>query len=128
MGPRRSRGAEAVTLLFQPEHIEKIRAEEKTTTRRDWSPNYAGVTVGNVYIASPRMFITDEDADCYVRITDTYPEPLGEMTNRDADREGGYTLSEFRNLWRDLNGEWDPEQTVTVVDFDYVGRSRPGVA
>lgn len=114
-----------MTLLFQPEHIEQIREGEKTATRRDWSPNYNGAKVGNVYIAADEMFQSDGDADCYIRVTDRYREPLAEMDESDADAEGGYTLSEFREVWRDINGAWTPQLVVDVVEFEYVGRERP---
>lgn len=107
-------------MLFQDEHIEQIRTGEKTATRRDWERKQA--TEGNVYIASTEMFTSHEEADCYIRVTDIYQQPLGEMTERDAQLEGGYTLEEFRKVWREINGKWNPEQSVYVVEFDYAGR------
>jgi len=113
-------------MLFQSEHIEQIRSGEKTATRRDWERKQ--VVEGNVYIASTEMFTSHDDADCYIRATDVYQQALGDMTPADADREGGYTLGEFRDVWREINGDWDPDAEVWVVEFEYVGRSKDATA
>lgn len=111
-------------MLFQKEHIEQIRNGEKTVTRRDWRRRQA--REGGVYIASTEMFTSHEEADCYIQVTDVYQEQLGEMDDRDAEKEGGYTLEEFQRLWEYINGEpWDPEKEVYVVEFEYVGPNRP---
>jgi len=110
-------------MLFQEEHIEAIRAGEKTVTRRDWESRQ--VKEGGVYIASTEMFTSHDEADCYIRVTNVHEEELCAMTPGDAEREGGYTLDEFRDLWAELHGRWKPTQTVTVVKFEYVGRQHP---
>ncbi|MCU4751391.1 ASCH domain-containing protein [Halobacteria archaeon AArc-curdl1] len=114
-----------MSLLFQPEHVEQIRSGEKTATRRDWSENYNPPRAGTVQMATESLFESDEECECYIRIKDIYEQPLGEMTARDAEREGGYTLEEFRKKWEEINDEWDPDKVVTAVEFEYVGRSRP---
>jgi len=60
-------------------------------------------------------------------VTDVYEQPLGEISEVDADREGGYTLAEFRETWEEINGEdsWDPTKEVWVVEFEYAGDSDP---
>lgn len=110
-------------MLFQPEHIKQIRSGEKTATRRDWKRRAA--KPGNIYIASSEMFTSHEDADCYIRVSDVYEEPLGEMDEEDATKEGGYSLPEFRDVWREIHGKWTPEETIYVVEFEYAGRGRP---
>ncbi len=40
------------------------------------------------------------------------------MTEEDAKKEGGYSLKEFKEVWRDINGAWDPELEVWVVEFE----------
>jgi hypothetical protein len=111
-------------MLFQPEHIDQIRRGEKTQTRRDWSENYARPNVGSIQIASTEMFTSDAEADCYIRITDHWREQLGDMLPTDAEAEGGYSLAEFREVWAELHGEWDPDLHVDVVEFEYVGTER----
>ncbi len=38
----------------------------------------------------------------------------------DANREGGYTLDEFKRLWKKSHGEWDETLLVYVIHFDKV--------
>lgn len=116
-------------MMFQAEHIEMIRNGEKTQTRRDWSPNYsAAPATGDVRMATPASegpFVSHEECDCYIRVTDISEEELGSLSEADAAAEGGYSVEEFRELWEELNDEWVPELLVTAVSFEYVGRSRP---
>ena len=114
-----------MSLLFQPGHIKAIREGAKTATRRDWAENYHRPSAGDIRMAVPEMFMSDAECDCYIRITDSYQEPLGDLSPADANAEGGYTVEEFREAWREINGEWEPSLTVDVVEFEYVGRTRP---
>jgi len=116
-------------MLFKSYHIPQIRAGEKTVTRREWSENYAGPSVGTVVAATTELFVPDEDADCYFRITERDRQPLGEMTDADARSEGDYEdLAAFREGYERVYGEgaWDPAKVIDVVAFEYVGRERPG--
>jgi hypothetical protein len=45
---------------------------------------------------------------------------LGDLTEEDARAEGGYTLAEFRDLWRESYGAWNPDELVTVIRFRVV--------
>lgn len=117
-----------MTLLFKPRHIDAIRSGTKTATRRDWAENYPRPSPGDVRMAVTEMFTTDDECDCYLRVTDVYQEPLGEMDHEDARKEGGYDMADFRDAWREINGEWDPELVVDVVEFEYIGRERPAEA
>lgn len=115
-------------MLFKDYHILQIRSGSKTVTRREWSENYNPPTVGSVQIASDEMFTSEEDADCYIRILDIYDQPLGEMTDEDAQKEGDYeTMDEFREGYEKVYGQgsWDDEKVVDVVEFEYIGRERP---
>jgi hypothetical protein len=60
-------------------------------------------------------------------VVDVYEQPLGEMNETDAQREGGYTLAEFKETWEAINGEdsWDDSKEVWVVEFEYAGNSDP---
>lgn len=116
-------------MLFKEYHIPMIRSGSKTVTRREWADNYHGPNVGSVVAATTELFVSDAEADCFIRITDKYDQMLGEMTDADAQREGDYeTLAEFREGYADVYGDdaWDPEKAVMVVEFEYVGRERPG--
>ena len=115
-------------MLFKDYHIPMIREGEKTVTRREWAQNYAGPSIGTVVAATTEMFVPDDEADCYIEITNRYPQPLGAMTDKDAQKEGDYNdLDEFREGYEQVYGEgsWDPEKVVEVVEFEYVGRTRP---
>jgi uncharacterized protein YhfF len=78
-------------------------------------------------MAVTELFTSDDECDCYIEIKDVYRQPLGTMDEADARAEGGYTLAEFRTMWREINGAnaWSDEKTVDVVEFSYVGRVRP---
>ena len=113
-------------MLFTDYHISQIRSGSKTVTRREWERRRA--VPGNVYIASTEMFTSHDEADCYIRVTDVYQQPLGEMSDEDARWEGEYEdLADFRAGYEMVYGEgsWAPSKTVWVVEFEYVGRERP---
>jgi len=65
------------------------------------------------------MFQTIEECKDFVRVVNITEEPLGDLTEEDADAEGGYNLEEFIDIWEEINGEWDPEETVSVIEFEY---------
>jgi hypothetical protein len=51
------------------------------------------------------------------QIPDVVRKRLGEFTAEDAQREGGYTLSQFREMWERQIGPWDPNESVYLVQF-----------
>lgn len=117
-------------MIFQPEHREQIRTGEKTMTRRQWDGQR--VTVGKTYRATlggnveQGMFEPRETCDLFIRVTGIRHEALGELRDDDVQREGEYeTAAEFREAWKDINGEWDPEETVFVVVFEYASNEDP---
>ena len=115
-------------MLFKPYHIPMIRTGSKTVTRREWNENYNPPNVGSVVAATTEMFVSDDEADCFIRILDVYDEKLGDMTDEGAQKEGDYeTLEEFREGYENVygEGEFDESKEVTVVEFEYVGKKRP---
>jgi uncharacterized protein YhfF len=117
-------------MLFKPRHIEQIRTGEKTVTRREWKEDYSGPNVGTVVAAKTELFKPDDECDCYIRITGKRTEALGDISQESARREGEYDgVEDFRSGYERVYGEgaWDPKKIVTVVEFEYVGESRPGV-
>jgi hypothetical protein len=100
-------------LLFKPEHIIPIQTGAKTQTRRVWKK--ARVLVGSIQKAKLEMMKSDYFAR--LKITLIRQDRLGNMTEEDAKKEGGYTLEEFKVLWAKINGSWNPDQVVWVVDF-----------
>jgi ParB family chromosome partitioning protein len=52
-----------------------------------------------------------------LRITSIERKRLKYFDEEDAHREGGYTLEEFKKLWKKTHGEWDEDQLVYVIHF-----------
>ncbi|MFW6008682.1 MAG: ASCH domain-containing protein [archaeon] len=110
-------------MLFQPEHIKMIKNGEKTVTRRDWDKRM--IKAGNIYPCQTKMFQTKEECEVFIKVKKWYKENLGEMTEEDAKKEGGYSLKEFKQLWKNLNGSWDDNLEVFVIEFEVVEDYKP---
>lgn len=97
-----------VFLPFSKAHADAITEGIKTqTSRKAKDPRLQpGVTV--------RAQVT-HFAD--LEITDVYRKRLGDFDDEDAKREGGYTLDEFKEVWKALHGEWNPNEAVYVIRF-----------
>ena len=55
-----------------------------------------------------------------LKIVDVQRKRLADFDEDDARHEGGYTLEEFKDVWRNLHGEWNPNETVYVIQFEMV--------
>lgn len=55
-----------------------------------------------------------------LEVTDLVRKRLGDVDEEDARQEGGYTLEQFRQLWRQTYGSWNPDDLVTLVRFKVV--------
>jgi ParB family chromosome partitioning protein len=53
-----------------------------------------------------------------LRVTAIERKRLRYFDEEDAEREGGYTLEEFRKKWKKSHGEWDENQLVYVIHFE----------
>ncbi|MFN0070259.1 MAG: ParB/RepB/Spo0J family partition protein [Chloroflexota bacterium] len=97
------------TLTFNHRNYKAIVASEKTqTTRRRLDPS---LKPGTMVRAAVSYF-----AD--LQITDVVRKRLGELTAEDAQREGGYTLQQFKDMWERQIGPWDPNEQVYLVQFE----------
>ena len=103
-------------LLFKPEHVTPILTSRKTQTRRIWKKPRA--KVGSVHLAKTKMLSKEYFAK--LKILDVKQELLGDITEADAQAEGGYTVDTFRKVWISINGSWEPETMVYVVTFERV--------
>lgn len=115
-------------MLFKEYHIPMIRSGSKTVTRREWDENYHGPNVGTIVAAKTDLLKPDEKCDCFIRITGKREEYLGDITEASARREGDYDgVEDFRDGYEEVYGEgsWDDDKQVTVVEFEYVGETRP---
>ena len=52
-----------------------------------------------------------------LEVTNVFRKKLGDFDEEDARREGGYTLVEFKEVWEKLHGEWNPNESVYVIQF-----------
>jgi len=61
-----------------------------------------------------------------IRIKDVLRKRLGDFTDEDAKREGGYSLEQFKRVWEETYGEgsWNPDERVDIVRFE-VARLNP---
>jgi len=97
-----------VFLPFSKAHSDSILKGIKTqTSRKTKDPRLQeGVTV--------RAQVT-HFAD--LEVSGVYRKKLGDFDEEDAKREGGYTLDEFKQVWKTLHGEWNPNESVYIIQF-----------
>ncbi|MGB8780766.1 MAG: ASCH domain-containing protein, partial [Candidatus Bathyarchaeia archaeon] len=53
-----------------------------------------------------------------LRISSVERKRLKYFDEEDAKREGGYTLEQFKKLWKKTHTEWDEDQLVYVIHFE----------
>ena len=107
-------------MMFTKGHLALIENGTKTQTRRAWvKPR---VKIGRYY---PIQIDYRTKAKGYIRVTGLRQEFLRQITESDAKAEGGYTVASYMEIWIKINGSWNPNQFVYVVDFEYVGVARP---
>lgn len=97
-----------VLLPFSRKHANDIIAGQKTQTSR--KGNYPNIKPGKTVRAAITHF-----AD--LEIIDVHRKRLGDFDEEDAQREGGYTLGQFKEVWKGLHGVWNPDETVTIIRF-----------
>jgi len=103
---------EPYQLPFRLEHKDPILKGTKIQTSRKGIPD-PKVKVGAIVYAAvwePHF------ADLWV--TSIERKRLGDFTEEDAKREGGYTLKEFKEVWKKIHGEWNPDESVYVISFE----------
>jgi len=98
-------------LIFKKKHIEMILEGRKTATRRRSQHLYR---IGGIQGIRSGWY---EKPRHHIRITRRYRQRLGDMTQQDAQKEGYPTLEEFKKVWEEINGKWDPDEIVWVYEF-----------
>lgn len=102
-------------MLFKKRHILKILNGSKTQTRRRIT-SYS-YKVGKKHGIRSHWY---EKPVAHIVITGKRIERLGDITPEDAQKEGGYTVEEYRKEWEKINGKWQPDLEVYVYDFQLV--------
>jgi len=97
-----------IYLPFSKHHADSVLKNGKTqTSRKAKDPK---LQPGSIVRAQITHF-----AD--LEITDVYRKKLGDFDEEDAKREGGYTLDQFREVWKSLHGQWNPNESVYVIRY-----------
>ncbi len=97
-----------IFLPFSRDHAEAIEKGTKTqTSRKTKDPRLQP----SVIVRAQVTHFAD------LEVADVYRKKLEDFDEEDARREGGYTLDEFKEVWEKLHGEWDPNETVYVIQF-----------
>lgn len=104
-----------MALTFKRPLLSLILQGKKTQTRR--LPNNRQLQEGRIY---PIMDDWTEGPKGYVRIIRKFQQRLGDITIADIRKEGFNTLEEFKATWEKLYGEWNPNQTVIVYEFELI--------
>ena len=103
-------------ILFQDEHVQPILRGRKTQTRRMGKKRW---NIGAVHLAKTQMLSTFYFAK--IKIRNVRKERLGDMSELDALKEGGYTIEEYKRVFDRINkknGGYDPDLMVWVIDFE----------
>lgn len=102
-------GEELLKLPFRLDHSKMVLKGEKIQTSRFRLNGIkeGDIVQGNIY----------EPNFAKLKIIKIENKKLGKFTEKDAEREGGYTLEKFKKVWESLHGEWNPEAEVNVIHF-----------
>jgi len=103
-------------MLFKPYLVEPILKGAKTETRRLWKRCL--VKVGSNYKAKTNF--RSNSAFATIKIAYIRREKLGNVNSDDAKKEGCRSLNEFKRIWIDSHGSWQPDTQVFVIGFRLV--------
>ncbi len=103
-------------MLFKKEHKDMILNGTKTATRRAWKRPM--VKVGNIYQAKLEMLSKEYFAK--IKVKELYEQELGAMTDEDAIKEGYEDVESFREIWIKINGWWNNDAIISVIEFELV--------
>ncbi len=108
-------GEELLKLPFRLDHSKMVLSGKKTQTSRF---RLNGIREGDTVQAN----IFEPDF-AKLKIQKIENKKLSEFTEKDAEREGDYTLEEFKKIWESIHGKWEPEAEVNIVHFKVLKRS-----
>ena len=49
-----------------------------------------------------------------------YRQKLSDMTQEDFQKEGYFNIVDFKGIWIAINGFWNPDKEVYVIEFEVV--------
>jgi len=98
-------------LPFRLAHMKPILNGIKIQTSRKGIPDSKIKVGAKIHAAVWEPHFTD------LIITSIDRKRLGDFTEEDASLEGGYTLDQFKKVWKDLHGEWNANESVYVIRF-----------
>ena len=104
-----------MTLLFKKHMLPKVHDGTKTATRRPIRPM---VKERGKYRLKTELFKAHPDS---IQVDRLNRQPLGEMTQADAQMEGYQTLQEFQEECASIFKTYEPERTVWFIEFQYLG-------
>ena len=104
-------------LIFRPDEKLMILRHKKKQARFPGGKRWA---IGKIYQAGTGI---GSKPFAYLRITGLRQEFLGQISDKDARREGFPHIPGYRKAWKQNHGRWDPHQLVWVVDFEMVSEA-----
>ena len=103
-------------MLFKPKHKEMILNGTKTATRRAWKKPM--VKIGGIYKAKLQML--SKDYFTKIKVTKLFKQQLIDMDFKDIKKEGYNSLEDFKEVWIKINGFWDTDTEVYVIEFEVI--------
>ena len=101
-------------VLFKHHLITPILQKRKTQTRRRHKRKWQ---VGRTYTFTDRWF--DKPHGC-IRIKRRFQQRLGDVSEQEAKAEGYESLADFREDWKSITGDWNPDETITAYEFELI--------
>ena len=98
-------------MIFKPELAAKVLDGTKTMTRRRLPCRYQAGRWYKVQPGRGKLHV------CHIRIAEVREEPLIDILEDDAQREGFKSVAAFFLYWRRIHGEIDLSEHVAVIKW-----------
>ena len=103
-------------LPFKLKHMEPILEDVKTQTSRK------GIRDPKIKVGAKIHAAIWEPHFADLIVTSIERKRLRDFNEEDARREGGYTLEQFMEVWKEIHGEWNDNESVYVIRFRREGK------